>query len=67
MDFERIGRARLMVRLPHHRKKLAERDFLALTSLIESYGVAVVDKQERDCQAIEVKVDRLLSPLRPSD
>lgn len=61
MDIERIGRVRLMMRLPHHRTKLAEGNFLALTSLIESYGAAVIAKQERDCQAIEERVDRLLS------
>ena len=63
MDFERIGRARLMMRLPHHRKKLAESEFLALTSLIENYGAAVIEIKEYDCQAIEEKVDRLLSSL----
>lgn len=64
MDFERIGRARLMMRLPHHRKKLAYGNFLALTNLIESYGAALIAKQERDCQAIEEKVERLLSCLK---
>lgn len=41
MDFEKIGRARVMVRLPRYRKQLSDLDFLALSSLLEAYGVAV--------------------------
>jgi hypothetical protein len=37
-----------MMRLPN-RKKLADGNFLALTNLIESYGAAMIAKQERDC------------------
>lgn len=69
VDFERIGRARLMMRLPRYRKQLSELNFLALTSLFESYGVAVTTRdglsedeamQESACRAIEEKVVRLL-------
>ncbi len=79
MDFETIGRARMMIRLPGHRGKLRELSCLALTSLIESYGVAVmaledlrknatpderlIAQYEYDCQAFEEKVVRLLSDL----
>lgn len=48
VDFDRIGRASVMMRLPN-RKKLADGNFLALTNLIESYGAAMIAKQERDC------------------
>ncbi len=47
MDFEKIGRARLMVRLPRYRKQLSELDFLALSSLLEAYGVAASPDDER--------------------
>lgn len=81
MDFEKIGRARLMVRLPRHRKQLAELKFLALNSLIEAYGIAVITRDELrehatsgepliaeyedSCQAIEDKVLRLLTNISP--
>ncbi|MBD9652847.1 hypothetical protein JVX98_04155 (plasmid) [Ensifer sp. PDNC004] len=81
MDFERIGRARLMMRLPRHRKQLLELRFLALSTLIEAYGVAVVTRDELSehamsnepltaeyadkCQAIEDKVVMLLTNISP--
>ncbi len=77
MDFEKIGRARVMVRLPRYRKQLSDLDFLALSSLLEAYGVAVTsfeslqdhEKSEhalvaeyaRQCQAIEEKIAMLLN------
>ncbi|CAN7738780.1 MULTISPECIES: hypothetical protein [Ensifer] len=81
MDFEKIGRARLMIRLPRHRKQLSELRFLALSTLIEAYGLAVVTRNELSehamsdeplkaeytdkCQAIEDEVVTLLTNISP--
>lgn len=81
LDFEKIGRARLMIRLPRHRKQLSELRFLALSTLIEAYGMAVVTRDESSehamsderltaehankCQAIEDKVVMLLTNVSP--
>ena len=43
-----------MMRLPHHRKELAEGNFLALPSLIESYGAAVLRLSGADEEPITV-------------
>ncbi|MEI2302516.1 hypothetical protein [Ensifer sp. MJa1] len=81
MNFEKIGRARLMMRLPRHRKQLSELRFLALSTLIEAYGMAVVTRDELSghamsdeplaaeyadkCKAIEDKVAMLLTNISP--
>ncbi len=81
LDFEKIGRARLMMRLPRHRKQLSELRFLALSTLIKAYGLAVVNGNElsvhavsdeplkaeyaEKCQAIEDKVVMLLTNISP--
>lgn len=81
MDFEKIGRARLMMRLPRHRKQISELRFLALNSLMAAYGVAVITRDElrehamsdepltvvyeSNCQAIEDKVVMLLTNISP--
>lgn len=81
MDFEKIGRARLMMRLPRHRKQLSELRFLALSALVEAYGIAVVTRDGLSehamsdeplkavyvdrCQAIEDKVVMLLTNISP--
>ncbi|MCY1239413.1 hypothetical protein D9M72_522060 [compost metagenome] len=81
MDFEKIGRARLMMRLPRHRQQLAELRFLSLSTLLEACGIAVITRDElrehaisgepltaryeNDCQAIEDKVVSLLTNVSP--
>jgi hypothetical protein len=81
MDFEKIGRARLMMRLPRHRKQISELRFLALNSLMAAYGVAVITRDElrehamsdepltvayeSNCQAIEDKEVMLLTNISP--
>jgi hypothetical protein len=81
LDLEKIGRARLMIRLPRHRKQLSELRFLALSTLIEAYGLAVVTRNELSehamsdeplkaeyadkCQAIEDEVVTLLTNISP--
>lgn len=42
MDLERTGRARMMMRLPRHRKQIADANFLAITDLLEAYGKAAM-------------------------
>lgn len=46
MDYERIGRARMMVRLPNHRRQLANLKLALLCDLLENYGRAVVKRDE---------------------
>ncbi|NRP21595.1 hypothetical protein LPJGGPFB_04854 [Ensifer adhaerens] len=46
MDFEKVGRARLMMRLPNHRKQISDANFLAITDLLEAYGLAVIKRDE---------------------
>lgn len=46
MDFERIGRTRLMMRLPQHREFISKGSFLALTNLLEAYGRTCVKRDE---------------------
>ncbi len=70
-----------MIRLPRHRKQLSELRFLALSTLIEAYGLAVVTRNELSehamsdeplkaeyidkCQAIEDEVVTLLTNISP--
>ena len=44
MDFEKIGRTRLMVRLPRHRQQLAKLRLLSLSTLLEACGIAVITR-----------------------
>lgn len=80
MDYERIGRARMMVRLPRHRVQLAEIKLALLCELLEIYGLAVVKRDElrarrirRDlvaeydqlCQSMEDDAVQLIACARP--
>ncbi|MNL35399.1 hypothetical protein D3C87_1574320 [compost metagenome] len=80
MDYERIGRARMMVRLPNHRRQLAQLKIALLCDLLENYGLAVVKRDElrarrvrRDlvaeydelCQGIEDDAIQLIELLEP--
>lgn len=57
MDFEQIGRARLMMRLPQHRDLISTGSFLAFTDLLEAYGLACIKRDEARSQRND---DRLL-------
>ncbi|WP_312366950.1 hypothetical protein [Ensifer sp.] len=51
MDYEKIGRARMMVRLPSHRIPFAEQKTTALRDLFENYGRALVKRDELRAQS----------------
>ena len=80
MDYEKIGRTRMMVRLPRHRAQLAKLNFSALTDLLADYGEAVVkrdelratnspqatlDEYDEMCQALEDVAVKLIEGARP--
>ncbi|MGF6178169.1 hypothetical protein [Ensifer sp. 4252] len=81
MDLEKIGRAHMMLRLPRQRIQLAQFTYPALCGLLESYGVAVMKRDElRDsgnteatllaeyeyqCWAIEEEVLALIALTSP--
>ncbi|WP_457584943.1 hypothetical protein [Ensifer canadensis] len=81
MDFEKVGRARMMMRLPRHRKQISDANFLAINNLLEAYGVAAVKRDElREqltpnptlmeeyedlCQKLEDDVVRMLASVSP--
>ncbi|KQX03047.1 hypothetical protein ASD01_17370 [Ensifer sp. Root423] len=46
MDFHKAGRARIMMRLPRHRRQISDTNLLALTDLLEAYGMAAVKRDE---------------------
>ncbi len=46
MDFEKVGRSRLIMRLPRHRRQIADANFLAFTLLLERYGEAAMKRDE---------------------
>lgn len=46
MDFERVGRARIMMRLPRHRRQISDANFRAITDLLEAYGIAAMKRDE---------------------
>ena len=51
MDWEKAGRARMMMRLPRHRKQIADASFLAISELLDAYGRSVVTRDELRMQA----------------
>lgn len=81
MDFEKVGRARMMMRLPAHRKKISDANFEAINELMEAYGVAVLNRDElREqrtpdpetleeyevlCQQLEDDIVRMLASVSP--
>ncbi|KQW67196.1 hypothetical protein ASD03_09905 [Ensifer sp. Root127] len=46
MNFEKVGRTRMMMRLPRHRKQISDANFLAINDLLEAYGVAAMKRDE---------------------
>jgi hypothetical protein len=81
MDFEKVGRARLKMRLPRHRKQISDANFLAFTDLLEAYGLAAIKRDElREqptpdrsilaeyedlCQTLEEDVIKMLACVSP--
>ncbi|MFK3968502.1 hypothetical protein ACI2KT_33575 [Ensifer adhaerens] len=51
MDWEKAGRARMMMRFPRHRKQIADANFLAIYELLDAYGRSVVTRDELRMQA----------------
>ena len=50
MDFEKVGRSRLIMRLPMHRRQIADAHFLAFTLLLARYGEAAMKRDELRAQ-----------------
>lgn len=46
MDFQNVGRARLMIRWPQHSKQISDANFPAFNDLMEAYGIAVLSRDE---------------------
>ncbi|MNL70149.1 hypothetical protein D3C87_1951070 [compost metagenome] len=46
MDFEPIGRSRMILRLPHFSRELRRTEVSRLNDLLEAYGHAVVQLEE---------------------
>ncbi|NRP21568.1 hypothetical protein LPJGGPFB_04827 [Ensifer adhaerens] len=80
MDYEKIGRARMMVRLPKHRLQLAELRTAAICELLENYGLALTKRDdlrvqggpphliaqyEELCQALEDNAVKLIGRATP--
>ncbi|NRP21654.1 hypothetical protein LPJGGPFB_04913 [Ensifer adhaerens] len=81
MDFEKVGRARLKMRLPRHREQISDAYFLAFTDLLEAYGLAAIKRDElREqatpdrsilaeyedlCQTLEEDVIKMLACVSP--
>lgn len=81
MDFEKIGRARMMMRLPRHRKQISDANFLAINDLLEAYCLAAmkrdelreqlmpepasVDEYDELCQKLEDDLIRMLASVSP--
>ncbi|KQY76893.1 hypothetical protein ASD52_23090 [Ensifer sp. Root142] len=76
MDFETIGRRRLMMRLPAYRRQLETLKIPALKDLLKAYGFAAIQRDQVraveghktrharldcDCARIEMDVVRLLT------
>lgn len=77
MDFETIGRRRLMMRLPAYRRQLETLKFPALNDPLKAYGFAAIQRDQVravegqktrhvteldcDCARIEADVTRLLT------
>lgn len=80
MDFEKIGRTRMMIRLPRHRRQLADLNYSALCDLLERYGIAAMKRDElraykgneemlaeydEQCQAMEDQAVKLIASASP--
>ncbi|MCY1249403.1 hypothetical protein D9M72_629320 [compost metagenome] len=81
MDFEKVGRSRMMMRLPRHRKQISDANFLAINALLGAYGQAAVKRDElREqltpdptimaeyedlCQKLEDDIIRILASVSP--
>lgn len=80
MDFEKVGRARMMMRLPKHRKQISDANFLAITDLLKAYGAAAmkrdslreqltpgaaVNDYEDRCQKLEDAIVQMLASVSP--
>lgn len=81
MDFEKVGRTRMMMRLPRHRKQISGANFLAINDLLEAYGQAAIKRDElREqrttdptlmeeyedlCQKLEDDIIRMLASVSP--
>ncbi|OKP75693.1 hypothetical protein BTE77_18965 [Ensifer adhaerens] len=46
MEWEKAGRARMMLRFPRHRKQIADANFLAISDLLEAYGRTAIARDE---------------------
>lgn len=47
MDCQKVGRARIMMRLPSHRRQLSDVNFLAIIDLLEACGMAAIKRDSR--------------------
>lgn len=81
MDFEKVGRSRMMMRLPRHRKQISDANFLAINDLLEAYGLAAIKRDElREqlttdptlmeeyedlCQKLEDDIIKMLASVSP--
>ncbi|KQW60565.1 MULTISPECIES: hypothetical protein [unclassified Ensifer] len=81
MDFEKIGRGRMMMRLPRHRRQISDANFLAMTHLLEAYGEAamkrdklreqltpehtMLEEYETLCQTLEDDIIKVLASVSP--
>lgn len=81
MDFEKVGRARMMMRLPRHRKQISDANFPAISDLLNAYGAAamkrdslreqltpgtsVMEEYEDLCQKLEDDIVRMLASVSP--
>ncbi|OCP35982.1 hypothetical protein [Ensifer sp. LC163] len=81
MDFEKVGRSRMMMRLPRHRKQISDAHFLAINDLLKAYGRAAMKRdqlreqlmpvpktmQEYEdlCQKLEDDIIKMLASVSP--
>ncbi|SDN96153.1 hypothetical protein [Ensifer sp. YR511] len=81
MDFEKVGRGRMMMRLPRHRKQISDANFRAINDLLEAYDLAAVKRDElREqltpdpviikehevlCQKLEDDIIKMLASVSP--
>ena len=50
MDFEKVGRSRLILRLSRYRRQIADAHFLAFTLLLARYGETAMKRDELRAQ-----------------
>ncbi|KSV61273.1 hypothetical protein N182_38045 [Sinorhizobium sp. GL2] len=46
MEWEKAGRARMMMLFPRYRKQIADANFLAISDLLEAYGRSAYTRDE---------------------